>query len=401
MRNLIILKICIGLLLLGLTSCRRKAPTPIYHAKASTTLRSAQVQSWEAMPLRQLPNFGQDLGAWATWQPHLERTWRLLSYSKSLPPSQVEPDWDRQQMLDCLSKLLKASQGNEKDFWARLETDFVVLKASSKEQLPAFFTGYYSPIFKGSRKASARFNTPIYKVPGDLKEQASSYTRKAIDRQQKLEGKNLELCYLESPLDAFLLHVQGSATVVTPEGERIGLGYGGSNGMAYSSLGKMMIERGLSSPESMSLGTIMEAYANNPKAIESLMLENERYIFFRESDGRPRGSTGAVVEGLHTLATERSAQGVYRFLPHQPALVSLSMPGIGETTLPVLCQDTGSAIVGAVRADLYIGEGPIAQRIAGKLKHRGELLLLWPKSIALPYRIGGIPVEDAGTMPKA
>jgi membrane-bound lytic murein transglycosylase A len=72
---------------------------------------------------------------------------------------------------------------------------------------------------------------------------------------------------------------------------------------------------------------------------------------------------------------------------------------MGKTTLPVLCQDTGSAIVGALRADLYIGEGKVAERLAGKLKHRGDLYLLWPKSVAFPNMVGGVPVKNAGMMP--
>jgi membrane-bound lytic murein transglycosylase A len=167
------------------------------------------------------------------------------------------------------------------------------------------------------------------------------------------------------------------------------LGYGGDNGYKYSSLGKMLVERKCISKRNISLSSIKKYYNQHPKEVEDLMLINERYIFFVKSDGLPRGSSGAVVEAFHSLATERFENGGYRFPVHQPMLIALELPTLGKGVLPVLCQDTGSAIQGEARADIYLGEGLSAERIAGELKNRGQMLILWPKSLPLPKSIGG------------
>jgi membrane-bound lytic murein transglycosylase A len=307
---------------------------------------------------------------------------------------------NKQDMIDVLQQLLDASTLGSNEFWRYLDERFVMLQAKSQQHKPAFFTGYYTPIYKGSRQKTKKFRYPVYAPPKDLKKNPNHYSRVSIEKGGVLHGKGLELCYLASPLDVLLLHVQGSGTIELNDGSSLGLGYAGDNKKEYASLGKMLVERGKIPAQDISLQSIQQYYNHYPKEVLDLIQLNERYIFFRLSDGQPRGSSGAIVEAFHSLATERFKDRTYRFPTHMPMLIHLNLPLHGKSTLPVLCQDTGSAIKGEARADIYLGKGKSAERVAGRLKHRGQMSMLWPKSLALPKTIGGNPVTRGGMMPK-
>lgn len=392
---------CMGLLGLGLLAlhggCRRKAPVePV----VETPNHDASVETWKPLAVRHHPNYGKDLSAWSSWKPHLERSLKHLQYRSALPPHLCQPALTRQDMIELLQKLIKASSSDPTGFWRSLDESFVLLQAHSHNRDPAFFTGYYSPIYHGSRRPTARFAYPIYAPPKDLKQNPKAYTRTAIEKAGVLRNQGLEVCYLASPLDVLLLHVQGSGTIQLAEGGQLGLGFAGHNAQPYQSLGKMLVERGKISARDISLRSIRQYYQNHPQDVLDLIQLNQRYIFFSKNDGRPRGSSGAVVEAFHSLATERFADRRYRFPTHMPMLIHLNLPLHGNSTLPVLCQDTGSAIRGEARADIYLGEGIAAERVAGELKHRGQMFMIWPKNLALPFSIAGNPVHDGGTMPK-
>ena len=242
------------------------------------------------------------------------------------------------------------------------------------------FSQATTPLFtEALENPTNAFRYPVYASPVDLKAQPEKYTRRAIDADGILRGKGLEICYLENPLDPYLLQVQGSGTVTFETGERLGLGFAGTNDKAYTSLGKLLIDDGKIKKQDISLSAIRQYFERNPQDLMKYTLQNERYIFFRESDGQPRGSTGAVVEGFHSLAMERDRNRTYRFIPHQPMLISLPIRGTLKTLI-TLNQDTGSAILGDARADIYCGVGYMAENIAGNVKHPGDIALLWPKT---------------------
>jgi membrane-bound lytic murein transglycosylase A len=394
------LGICLGLVATSLFTlgCRKK-PKPVAMVPVKVS-HETDIETWKPTAVRHHPGYGKSISAWSSWKPHLERSLQHLQERTALSPHLSQPQMSKADMIDTLEDLIKASQGSEIHFWRHLDEHFVLLEAKSRQHLPAFFTGYYSPLYWGSLQKSEHFPYPVYAAPHDLKQNPKKYTRTAVEKGQVLKGKGLELCYLSSPLDVFLLQVQGSGTIRFDHGKSMGLGFAGHNGLEYKSLGKMLVDRGRISAQDISLQSIQAYHRRHPQEIEDLMLLNQRYIFFQENDGKPRGSSGAIVEAFHSLATERFANRSYRFAPHLPMLLNVSLPHMGKSTMAVLAQDTGSAIKGEARADIYLGEGPSAERIAGALKHRGQMFIMWPKKIALPRQIGGNPVVDGGMMAK-
>jgi membrane-bound lytic murein transglycosylase A len=379
------------------TGCRRQKILPVQEAPE---VQTTQLETWEPLAVRHHPHFGHPLSAWPSFKPHLERSLQHLQQRTKLPKHLSNPAMTKEDMIDLLKQLLEASSMGSHEFWHHLDERFVMLQAKSGQHEPAFFTGYYTPLYKGSKQKTATYKYPVYAPPSDLKQHPEKYSRAAIEKANALNGKALELCYLSSPLDVLLLHVQGSGTIELNDGTSLGLGYAGDNKKEYRSLGKMLVERGKIPAKTISLQSIQQYYKNYPNEVLDLIQLNERYIFFRFSDGQPRGSSGAIVEPFHSLATERFNDRTYRFPTHMPMLIHLNLPLHGKSTLPVLCQDTGSAIKGEARADIYLGKGHSAERVAGRLKHRGQMSMLWPKSLAFPKSIAGNPVTRGGMMPK-
>jgi len=373
---------------------RSKEPS-ISVERNKAPMESAAVEHWVLSELRDHPGFGKEFTRRSSLGTHLQATLQHLSLRKTLPATQTEPGPTLQELRNGLMELRQLADQPLSLFWKGLEENFLLLRPVSNETNPAFFTGYYTPTYRGSRKASKNFAHPVYGPPADLKKNSAQYTREAIDRRGMLYGKGLEICYLSSPLEVLLLQVQGSGTVLLEDGTSLGIGFAGHNDKPYTSLGKVLIGEGLVSAEEISLRAIIKAYREDPVMVSDLILRNKRYIFFRESDGKPRGSTGAVVNAFHSIATERFSDRSYRFLPHVPAWLSLDLPHEGNTQLLALCQDTGSAIRGDLRVDIYLGHGAPAERVAGDLKHRGQLTFLWHRNWPRPTQIASAPVKNS------
>lgn len=383
-----------SLLCLSLSGCFRKKEPEL--VEVSPHMESAKIQNWHTQSISRWQHFGHSIEAWDSWRGHLKRSIDFLKQRSNLPPSYTEPAVKKQQIIANLELLLSISSSSSKEFWRKLDQNFIAIYPVGDRDKPAFFTGYYTPLYRGSRKPTQRFKYPVYAAPADLKIKPDLYSRRAIDADGILRGKGLEICYLENPLDPYLLQVQGSGTVTLDNGERLGLGFAGTNNKTYTSLGKLLIQDGKISKQDISLSAIRDYFKKHPQQLSHYTLQNERYIFFRESDGRPRGSTGAIVEGYHSLAMERDNKRKYRFIPHLPLLINLPM-GTNSKTLLALNQDTGSAIQGDARADIYCGVGQMAENVAGNIKHPGDIILLWPKNQPLPKKIGGKPlINQAG-----
>lgn len=387
-------RILLSLFILCLIGCSsRTQQTDLATSDSEPIFESAPVDYWKKVQLRDHPRFGKEIVKRSTLRDHLEMTLNHLSKRRSLPKTRTEPSPDLTQMMDGLRALKTISEQPLSKFWESLDENFFLLSPLSQRIDPAFFTGYYTPIYRGSRKPTKNFRYPVYAPPRDLKAMVKSYTREAIDRDKVLAGKGLEICYLSSPLDVLLLQVQGSGTVHLEDGASLGLGFGGHNQQPYKSLGKVLIEENIIEAKNISLDSIRKAYKEKPSLVEKLILRNPRYIFFQESDGKPRGSSGAVVQAFHSIATERFADGSYRFPVHVPTWLTLDVPHQGQRELLVLCQDTGSAIRGDLRVDIYLGHGSDAEKVAGDLKHTGQLSLLWHRNWPIPTSIGNAPVK--------
>jgi membrane-bound lytic murein transglycosylase A len=254
---------------------------------------------------------------------------------------------------------------------------FAVADADGPEGL---FTGYYESELRGARKRSAAYAVPLYRPPPDLK--TPYYSRQAIEGGI-LAGRGLELLWLADPIDAFFLQTQGSGRVRLAEGGSLRVGYAASNGQPPTMIGRILVERGELTKEAATMQTVRQWLRDHPAEAPALMQRNARYIFFREVPGEgPLGALGVALTPGRSLAVDAD------LLPlGAPLWLDTTYPaGTPEAGQPlrrlVVAQDSGGAIKGAVRGDLYWGSGDEALRYAGPMKQRGRYYLLLPKSVA-------------------
>ena len=242
---------------------------------------------------------------------------------------------------------------------------------------PALFTGYFEPELRGARRPWPGYDHPIYAVPDDLPDGASWYTRTEIE-DGALEDRGLELAWLTNPVDLYFLQIQGSGRIRLSDGSLMRVGYGGSNGHAYSSVGAELVSRGIYEPHQVSADVIRNWVRRNPEAGRDLLRTNDSYVFFRDVSEVPpdRGPLGAMnrsITPMRTIAVDPS---------HVPlgAPVWIETRGAESSALDrlMIAQDTGSAIKGAQRADIFVGTGPEAGRRAGRIKDPGRMVVLLP-----------------------
>ncbi len=245
---------------------------------------------------------------------------------------------------------------------------------------PMLFTGYFEPELPGSRVRGDAYQHPIYAVPDDLVPGKPYFTRREIEEEQPLAGKGLELAWLTDPVDLFFLQVQGSGRISLPDGTMIRVGYGGKNGRNYSSVGMALVDRGEFEPHQVSAAVIRNWVRKNRAEGRALLWENESYVFFREVSEVPAelGPLGAMNRSITP----------HRSVAVDPAFVTLGSPvwiekeGAEPINRLMVAQDTGSAIKGAQRADIFFGTGDDAGRAAGRIKDGGRMIVLMPATMA-------------------
>jgi membrane-bound lytic murein transglycosylase A len=268
------------------------------------------------------------------------------------------------------------------------------------------FTGYYEPETEGRLAPDRRFCVPIYRKPDDLvafapeETQATnlSYGRRhngkpfAYPTRKEIEdgallGRGLEICYVESWVDAFFMHVQGSGRVILPGGKVLRLSYAAKNGQPYTGIGSVLLARGVGSKETMSMQFLRNWLADNQQEARRLLWQNSSFVFFREVpvDDPALGAIGAAkvnLTPLRSLAVDRSHWmfGTPLFIQtHGP-------PEAARGTMPfqhlMIAQDTGTAIKGLIRGDVYWGWGERAALNAGHMKSKGAMVALLPHAVA-------------------
>lgn len=240
------------------------------------------------------------------------------------------------------------------------------------------FTGYYETELKGSWTRTDRFNVPLYRMPKRTKKGLP--TRARID-DGALAGKGLELLWVDDPIDAFFLEIQGSGRVVMTDGSVVGLSYAGQNGYAYYPIGRHMIDIGDATPEQMSLQFIRRWLKEHPSEAKRVMNLNRSYVFFTlRPEGGARGARNMELTPGRSLAVdpEHIPLGVPLWLEVRDAPVPT-----GEIKRLVLAQDTGGAIKGPVRGDLFWGHGAQAEEGAGVMKARGRYTMLSPRNLSI------------------
>ena len=303
---------------------------------------------------------------------------------------------------------LAENSGNLSDAEVRefFESNFEVrpVYAQGGETL-GLITGYYEPLLQGSWDRTEEYRYPLYSVPQDLlvvdlggvypqlkglrlrgklvgNKVVPYYDRAQLDDDQALlEGT--EILWVNSPVDLFFLHVQGSGLVQFADGSITAVGYAEQNGHPYQSIGRVLVSMGELDKENVTLFTIREWLKSNPDRLNEVLSKNPSYVFFELRDARADGPKGA----LNVALTPRRSIAVDR------NVIPLGAPVWLQTTLPdeaqsplnrlMLAQDTGGAIKGHVRADVFWGRGFEAERMAGLMKQPGELFVLLPRGYTI------------------
>ena len=317
------------------------------------------------------------------------------------------------------AKALDISEGAKAR--AFFEEHFLPLQISRLGEDAGFVTGYYEPVIDGSRTPTDIYNVPIYRRPSNLfvrgfKQDAPSLPNKGqvfrkigrrklvpyYDRAEiedgAIAGRGLEICWLKSQTDLLFAQIQGSARVRLEEGSTIRINYDAYNGYPYTAVGRILIDRGIIPKEQMSMQRIREWMDQNPDGAKELRRQNRSYVFFREvtlsdkdeavgAQGVPLtpGRSIAVDKSLHVFGTPFFIEGELPIESEQSKTPFRRL---------MVAQDTGSAITGPARADIYYGAGPDAGRVSGRFRHNMRFDILVPKSLDPSARGRKMPVPD-------
>jgi len=304
------------------------------------------------------------------------------------------------------------------------EQNFRPLRISKVGEKDGFITGYYEPEIDGSRKPGGEFTVPFYRRPPELRmrlpgaAQAKGPSRAAASKRTRagtrkvgrivpfhdraaiedgaLKGRGLELVWTDDEIDAFFTHIQGSARVRMRDGSLLRINYDAQNGHPYLAVGRVLIERGIVPKEEMTMDKIRTFISEHPDEGRELMRMNRSYIFFREieklgKDDEPMGAQGVSLTADRSIAVDRGLH-VYG----TPFWIDAELPLTNEAELKsfrrlMLAQDTGGAIVGPARADIYFGAGIEAGAVAGRLRHPGIFYIFVPRA-ADPARTADVPL---------
>ena len=308
-------------------------------------------------------------------------------------------------------------QNNRDDFVDLLQKNFMIFASAANEDQGVLFTGYYEPIFPGQLKRDQEYKIPVYRRPDDLEvldlgDFRSSLNKRTIvykvekgapvpylSRQQimgenALAGKGLEIAWMKDPVDLFFLQVQGSGILVAPDGSRVKVGYDGSNGRPYNSIGRYLIDQGAMRLSEISMGSIRRYMRDNPLLRDSILYHNESYVFFKLnqlSSGGPHGNIDVSLTPLRSVAADATA-----FPKGGLAYIVTEVPDFDENWTHhgnkpvshfVLVQDTGGAIKGPGRLDLFWGNGELAENSAGAMRSLGKVYFFVAKKEALQGRL--------------
>jgi membrane-bound lytic murein transglycosylase A len=310
--------------------------------------------------------------------------------------------------LEAFQKLLQKNLPQE-EFNKKVSEEFLLYRVGKGKNKKVLFTGYYRPVITASPTPSPRYRFPIYQMPGkgfqSVKKQGGirlvgsnsgikqirkntedwrNLTREEIDSKGALSHQGLEVAWLKNELERYFLHIQGSGVLEFPDGTRQGVRYQGSNKYSYHSIGKKMIRDGVITTSQGSMQEIKKYFANNPQNISKYLSQNKRYIFFSLSNEGAIGSGGGELVGGRSIATDKSiypAGGLVFVKVRQPVLdTNNKITSWKPISRFVIDQDTGSAIRGKARADLYFGTGDEAGAKAGHYHEKGEVYYLIKKS---------------------
>ncbi|MGE5305575.1 MAG: murein transglycosylase A [Alphaproteobacteria bacterium] len=333
-----------------------------------------------------------------------------IVYLEKLPPDRIVGEQPRritaQEVLNSLLSFERLlDRWNCRECWLReIQANFDLVPSSNDPAAETvLFTGYYQPVIEASLVPTDDYRYPIYGKPADLivAEQVRLapvmtaekvfgrlegenfipyYSRREIDQRGILRGRGYEIAWVRNPVDLFFLHIQGSGILQLPDGRRLHVGYAAANGRAYRSIGRLLIDSGKVPQEEMSMQRLRRYFAEHSEEQYDIMAYNESYIFFRFLEDGPLGSLEVPLTPGRSIATDARLfpKGALAFAVAQKPVVDAAGQLTGWEPLSrfVVNQDSGGAIRGAQRADLYFGSGPEAGAAAGYMNRPGKLYFL-------------------------
>jgi membrane-bound lytic murein transglycosylase A len=289
------------------------------------------------------------------------------------------------------------------------EENFRPIQISKLSETDGFLTGYYEPIIDGSRVPTSEFHAPLYRRPPNLvasgwrklgdafpskgakvgrrfgrRKIVPYYTRGEIE-DGALDGWHLEICYLRSELDVQYAQIQGSARVRLEDGSILRVNYDSHNGWPYTPVGRVLIERGYLTRDQVSMQSIRRWAETHPDEAKDVLRQNKSYVFFRvtglSNEEEAVGAEGVPLVAGRSIAVDRALHTY-----GTPFFIDANLPLTNDKATTefhrlVVAQDTGSAIVGPARADIYFGAGDEAARMAGRIKNSGRFYMLLPRAL--------------------
>jgi membrane-bound lytic murein transglycosylase A len=237
------------------------------------------------------------------------------------------------------------------------------------------FTAYFEPELKGSRVQTSVYRYPVYAKPREVIGQVW-LPRRDIEDGDVMKGRGLEIAWVADPVDLQFLQIQGSGRIRLPDGSSIRLGYGGSNGHSFMSLGKELVRRGIYNEHQVSQAVIKNWVRRNPEAGHDLLMSNPSCVFFRKI-GDVSASKGPLGAMNRSITAHRSLAVDPKYTP-LGAPIWLEKDGTEPFRRLMVAQDTGSRVKGAQRADIFWGTGDQAGKLAGKIKDDGRMYVLLP-----------------------
>lgn len=304
------------------------------------------------------------------------------------------------------AEALNVNPDNQTEISAYWQANFDVYRLSQPTgEFTGLITGYYQPVLRGAKTPTDRYRVPLYQVPPDLIQVnlAGLYPELKFKRLRgRVQGQSLvpyfsraeieqtssplagnELLWVEDAVEAFFLQIQGSGVVILDSGERVHIGYADQNGHPYQSIGKLLVERGELSASAASMQGIKYWGQQHPEQLRGLLNSNPSYVFFKvlpSGLSGPLGALGVPLTARRSIAIDPS------FVPlGAPVYIATTYPNSGQNfNQLMLAQDTGGAIKGGVRADVYWGEGDAAGQLAGAMRQSGQMWVWLPKGYALP-----------------
>ena len=287
------------------------------------------------------------------------------------------------------------------------EQNFRPVRIAKLGEKTGLLTGYYEPIVDGSRFPNPEFSAPLYRRPSDIlvggkpapkaalpnrasvgrfnaKKEVEPYFDRGAIEDGALDGQRLEIAWIKDHWEAMTIQIQGSARVRLEDGTMLRLNYDAHNGHSYTAVGRILIERGLVPREEMSMDRISQWMAKNPDQAKEVRGTNKSFVFFRITglnvETEPAGAQGVSLTPGRSIAVDRIH--VYG----TPFFIEAELPIDGARTKDrfrrlMVSQDTGSAIIGPARADLYFGAGKDAGAIAGRIRQQGRFVMLLPREL--------------------